>query len=270
LRRIVGSDSVRVTSLGKAAQESSHTDAYGRVWQERSWPIPFQDSVLLVMTLNTPEGPVGFYRRAPSSGLNLFRQLDERLLDYIYVTMDGTLTQWQDYLGQKSGRPKVFDAIKIDIDPERRVHVRSPRFDLEVTPPLVKLSKESVLRLEFTFFRDGTRVLWDLGGVAVGEAFREHNWAWFWRVSDPPATLPEDFQATWRKLGAHEFPYNSTTVTENGQTVITTDVPASADPVKVRYGLSVSHNGDQPLADMRQKLEVLQQSFKLLEQQPRG
>jgi hypothetical protein len=36
LRRIVGSDQVRVTSLGKATQEESRTDAYGRTWLVRS------------------------------------------------------------------------------------------------------------------------------------------------------------------------------------------------------------------------------------------
>lgn len=61
LRRPIGTDSVRVISLGKAIREDSHTDAYGRVWQSRNWAIPYEDSLLTVVSLSTPEGAAGFY-----------------------------------------------------------------------------------------------------------------------------------------------------------------------------------------------------------------
>jgi len=44
--RPVGSDSVRVTSMGEASEESWLTDDYQRKWQIRSWLVPYNDSVI--------------------------------------------------------------------------------------------------------------------------------------------------------------------------------------------------------------------------------
>jgi len=41
VRRQVGSESVKVTSLGKAQWSSTHTDAYGRTWQVNVWAEPW-------------------------------------------------------------------------------------------------------------------------------------------------------------------------------------------------------------------------------------
>ena len=44
VRRSIGTDSVKVTSLGKAREEFAHTDSYGRGWQMKIWAgaIPFR------------------------------------------------------------------------------------------------------------------------------------------------------------------------------------------------------------------------------------
>jgi hypothetical protein len=182
------------------------------------------------------------------------------------VTMEGTLAQWQDYLAQKSERLKAFDAIKIDIDPQQRVHLRSPRYELEVTPQLLRLSKDSVLHMNFSFWRDGERVVWDVGGVGVSESHHSRNYVSFFRESEPPSSSPENVQANWHNLVAHEFPYNSTIETQDGETRISTDVPATAGVTKIRYGLRVIQDGAQQQADMSQKLELLERSFKMLEE----
>src|SRR5262249_51197048 len=60
VRRAVGSDSVRVTSLGKPKTASHLTDRWGRTWQVRDWAIPYDDQLLTVVSLPTPDGYVGF------------------------------------------------------------------------------------------------------------------------------------------------------------------------------------------------------------------
>ena len=65
--RQVGPERIRVTSLGKAQKESTYFDAYGRVWQSRAWAIPYQDSMLGLISLPTPEGFVGVYFEVPTS-----------------------------------------------------------------------------------------------------------------------------------------------------------------------------------------------------------
>jgi hypothetical protein len=56
LQRNVGGEQVRVTSLGKAQELGSYTDAWGRIWQVRSWSVPYLDVALSALCLPTPEG----------------------------------------------------------------------------------------------------------------------------------------------------------------------------------------------------------------------
>ena len=264
LRRVIGTDSVRVTSLGKAQTDSTYTDSYGRVWQIRAWAIPYDDLVLTVISLPTPEGFAGAYFTAPTGFAHLVMRNEQLLLDYTFVTIEGSLARWQSYLAQKNVRPKAFDSLKLEIDGDRRVRFRSPRCALEVTPELLKLSSGSIVRLNFAFFRDGDAVVWDVGGVYVAEGPNSQNWFVVWRNTEPSADLPEGLRNDWHKLNAHEFPYNAAISNDNGETRIAT-VAGAGDGTKVHYALRVVAEGTQPQEAMKQKLDLLQHSFNQLE-----
>lgn len=264
LHRAIGTDSVRVTSLGKAKTDSPYTDTYGRVWQTRGWAIPHEDSMLTVISLPTPEGLSGVFFRTQTGFWNLATQQQQRLLDYVFLTMEGSLTRWQSYLAQKGARPKVFDSLQLEIDGDRRVRFRSQRCELELTPSLLKISDSTVVRLNFAFFHDGDAVVWDVAGLYAAERPNSKNWILFVRRTLPPTDLPEGFQSGWHKLTAHEFPYNGMISNENGETRIST-AAAAVDGAKVVYGLTVVAEGTQPQELMKSKLDMLQHSFKPLE-----
>jgi hypothetical protein len=270
VRRQVGSESVKVTSLGKAEWSSTHTDAYGRVWQIAAWNEPWADTALVAMSLPTPEGYVVVLAPTSSGFRQLAVDTAALLVDYVYVSIGGTLWQWQEYLAQKNIAPKVFSTLKIDIDPTRRVQFRSRRCEFTVTPELLALSRDSQLWLKLTYFRDGDdSVVWDVGGVSVSESAQKHNWVEFWRVVQPDGELPERFQSHWRKLQGGEFPYNGMVRTDNGATRIsaTAEKPSGdGSAAKVRYTLTAQGEGDQTQEAMAPKLELLKRSFKPLEQ----
>lgn len=265
--RQIGSDSVRVTSLGKASRETTYTDRYGRVWQIKTWAIPYDDAYFTAVLLPTPEGYAGVFFRAPSMLADTLLREEELLLDYVLVTMEGTLAQWRDYLAQKVDRPKVFDSLQLQIDGTRQVRLHSRHYELEVTPALVKLSDQSILRLNFGFFHDGDQVVWDVAGLLVGEGEHTANWVNAQRKSQPPADLPEGFQSDWHKLVNHDFPYNGAITTESGETRAATAVGGvgGGNAAKVWYALRVGFEGSQPQDLMTQKLDLLQRSFKVLE-----
>ena len=265
--RQVGPERIRVTSLGKAQKESTYFDAYGRVWQSRAWAIPYQDSMLGLISLPTPEGFVGVYFEAPSSAWPVMLERERLMLDYIFVTMQGSLTQWQNYLAQKMLQPKVFDSLELDIEGDHRVHFHSLRCDLQATPRLVKLSKSSFLGLDFAFFRDHGAVVWDVAAVYVMEGVGSQNSVIVWRNTEPLPELPAGFQTNWHKLKDHLYPYDATVSTQNGTTLIGTAAPrAMTDGAKIVYGLRVVADGTQPQQAMQRKLVLLQKSFKQLEQ----
>jgi len=269
VRRQVGSESVKVTSLGKAQWSSTHTDAYGRIWQVNVWAEPWADTLLVTMSLPTPEGYVGVILPVVSGFRQVTIDTQALLADYFFVSMGGTLWQWQEFLAQKNVAPRVFSELKIAIDPDHRVEFHSHRADLTVTPDLVPLSRDSLLWLKFNFFKDGERVVWDVGGVAVQESAQKQNWVEFWRTTQPDAEMPQSFQSHWHKVQQREFPFNGliNNVSSATRLSATADAPSGdGAAAKVRYTLDVQREGEQTQDFMAPKLELLKRSFKALEQ----
>jgi serine protease Do len=268
LRRIVGTDSVRVTSLGKARTEETYTDTYGRIWQVRAWAVPNEDMLLTMVSLPTPEGYAGVYFRIPTGFWHVAMAQQERLLDFVYLTMQGSLSRWQSYLAQKGVQPKSLGEIKIDVAGQQHVRYQSRRIDLDVSSNLVRLSDSSILRLNFAFFRDGDGVVWDVASVWVSEGPNSRNSVLAWRKAEPSSDLPDAFQDDWHKLQSREFPYNATVSSEEGETRISTTAipPGPAEGGKIRYVLRVVGEGTQPQEAMKKKLDMLKRAFKQLEQ----
>jgi hypothetical protein len=215
-----GSESVKVTSLGKAQWTSSYTDHYGRGWQIFAWDEPWADTVLIATSLPTPQGYVAFLVPIATGFRALAVETQKLLLDYVYVALGGTLRQWQDFLAQKNAAPKALSAFKLRIDPEHAVQYRSQRCELQVSSDMVPISRDSMLWLNFNFFRDCEAVVWDVSGITLAQSAQKHNWVEAWRNSQPEATLAESFQSHWNKLQACDFPFNGTITTANGATRI--------------------------------------------------
>ncbi len=269
VRREVGSESVKVTSLGKAAASSTYTDPYGRIWQVSTWNEPWADLVLVVMALPTPEGYVGMVAPTTSGFEQIGVDSLQLMADYVYVSIGGSLWQWQEYLAQKSVLPKAFGTLSIEIDPDHRVQFHSRRCDFTVTPQLVTLSRDSLLWLKFGYFRDANAVIWDIVGASVNESAEKHNYAEFWRIVHPDADLPEGFQGHWHKIQGHEFPFNGAVSTSNGVTHASATADAASGDganANIRYTLAVQQEGDVSQELMTPKIELLKKSFKALEQ----
>ena len=266
VRRIVGSDSVRVTSLGNPKSASHFTDRWGRTWQIRDWAIPYDDQMLTTLSLPTPGGYVAVVMRIASGYIDVIHKSQQLVCDYLYLTMLGTLGQWQDYLAQKGVQPKSFEALRIKIDPEREVDFHSARYELTVKPELIKLSKDSMLFLDFGFTGEGEAAMWDVDRVVLSEGAHTNNWVLVVRRTEPPSSLPDGFQSNWNKLKTRSFPYNGLIESQNGETRISTvaQPPGAGAEHRVRYGLEVTGEGTQTQSAMARKLELLEHAFKAL------
>jgi hypothetical protein len=263
LRRTVGSDSVRVTSLGKPQHSAHFTDRWGRTWQMRDWAIPYDDQILTAVSLPTPEGYVAALTTVGSGYNELVHRGQQIICDYLALTLLGSLAQWQDYLAQPGMQPKAFEALKIQIDPTQEVGFHSGYFDLTVKPELVSLSKDSMLFLDFGFTGTADAATWSVQRVVVSERLHTENWVHAIRRTEPPASLPDSFQSNWTKHKTHSFPFDGQIESQNGQTRISAAVPppgAGPNP-RVLFGLEVTREGVQTQASMARRLELLEHAF---------
>jgi hypothetical protein len=146
------------------------------------------------------------------------------------------------------------------------VQFHAARYELTVKPELIKLSKDSMLFLDFGFSGSADAARWDVERVMVSERLHTNNWIDVARRTEPPASLPDSFQTNWNKLKTQGFPFNGRIESENGQTRIKAAVqpPGSAEGARVRYSLEVTMEGVQSQAAMSRKLELLKHSFTAL------
>jgi serine protease Do len=274
LQRNVGTDQVKVTSLGKAQEEFPYRDKYGRLWQVKTWPIAYADTYVISFNLPTPEGYVSLITTVPSGLKDLVVRQVRLLTDYIWVTFEGTLERWREYLADKAVQPSAFSGFSLDITPDYS-HVRflSKREQLEIGPREEPLTHDSVLSLNFSFFKDSDAVVWDVGGISLGEGGQKNNWLIVRRETRPAPSLPEELQNNWSKLTSGQFPYNGVAADETGGMAINmpADLPktngqaSAADQVNVRYVLRVLAEGAPGQDAMHAKLEGLHKAFKAFE-----
>jgi hypothetical protein len=271
LRRAVGTDSVRITSLSTATLESSYLDAYGRTWQVRSWLVPNNDSVVLSMALPTPQGYVAIVTQRPTVIQAVSLDDLRALTGFVYVSFAGTLKQWHDYLTTPIERPAILSSLDIQADYGKTFRYRSKRFSLVLPNTVQKIAPDTVLLLKFGYFDDADATVWDVGGLLLEDAEHKGNWIDVIRHRRPAAGLPEGFAERWHTIESGAHPYTGTAYTTNGGTRID-----SIDNLKdvnqghraIAYSLTVSAEGTQDQPTMKRALDALQSGMTVLEAEP--
>ena len=169
LSRPVGTEQVRITSLGVAQHDTLVHDHYGRVWQLRAWPLGFTDLYLVTLALPTPDGYAGITQVVPSSTLDLaFAQLSS-IANYFYLTYTGTAAQWAEFMQRRSLRPQAFEHVNIDFTPGMDFHYQSNQLNVTVPSTLVPTSANSMLDLDMTYLKSHGTTVWDVGGLQLAK-----------------------------------------------------------------------------------------------------
>jgi serine protease Do len=268
LNRQVGTDSVRITSLGSATVDESFEDAYGRTWQVREWPLPHINFIVVSLALPTPEGYVAITALRPQFFASEAVEDLETLTGFFYLSFPGTLRQWQDYLSSSVVKPKAMQSLELHADYGKEFKFRSKRFTLAVPSGLPKIDPESILTLKFSYFHQGDSVVWDLAGLYLGDPQRKSNSLDVIRHQRPLTTFPEAWADQWHKIENGEHPYTGLSYSTNGGTRIDSvqdlkDV--SAGHRAVAYTITVIAEGTQDQATMKRALDAARGGLSVLE-----
>lgn len=266
LTRNVGPEQVRITSLGKPVRDTLYTDAWQRRWQVRVWPIPAENAVVMSFALPVPDGYAVLMRIAPASQEHDFLINLQALTDFFYVTYDGSLAQWQDFLKQKDLLPAAFDDIRIDIDYGHRFAYSSKRLRYAYTPALQKIDKDSMLTIGFSYFLDHGKVVWDVTDVWQAASAHDKYWSNFARVVVPSDDLNDDYKSNWSKISNRQRPFDGVPRSENDVMKISSVLaaPGQARP-DVLYTVYHYAEGSHPAAEMKAKLDLLLKDARVTE-----
>jgi serine protease Do len=264
LSRPVGSDSVRVTSMGKASEEAWFTDSYQRKWLIRSWLAPFNDTVLTTIALPTPDGMVMIATEYPTGVRDAVTAHLKSICSFFYVSYTGTVAQWQTFLSNPAVLPARVASLKMDFDPKRGLDLHSARFQWLVPGNVLPQSLESTLMLKYTYLRTGTDTVWDLGGEYVADGPQKQRWVGVLRRLKPGPSTPEETARSWQSLTAGTHPWDGIPFMVSGRSEINSMVNAkdfAKGKTVVAYSMSLNAEGPQSIRAMKNAFSVLERGF---------
>jgi serine protease Do len=269
LRRPVGADQVRVTSLGPARSDVLFTDRYGRKWQERVWAIPFMDAYLAGELLPTPDGYAAIISLTPSAVLAESKATLRLLAAQFDGSYHGTLAQWRAALGRRSLLPAALSQVKLDKSSDWML--QTPRFSSSVPPDVLALTDQSPLTLAMGFISDGPQTLWDIQGIVWHRDARKDAAVELWRRARPPANAKLELRNAFDNVSQRRSPYDSLLIRDTVETFSISsvvDVPAgktgTIDP-DLEYALTVRMVGGPTAEDAKLTLTLVTGTTHVLE-----
>ena len=268
LQRRVGSEQIKVTSLGKATEEHMFTDAYQRRWQIRVWPMAYDNSVLIGFLLPVPDGYAAMFRVSPAKNEHEETGDLKALTNFVYVAYSGTLAQWKDYLANTDLLPSVLADIAIRFNYGSDFHYQSKRLTFGYTPELQKIDQDSELVLGMSYFEDHGKVVWDVSNVVVKSNIDNAEKISVNRHTAPSDDLDDSYRNSWGKIVHRDHPDDGVPYNENDMTLIGTvggtQVSAETKP-EVLYTAFYGVDGPRPEDAMKGKLNLLLQKLQVNE-----
>ena len=275
INRTFGSQQIRIVSLGSAIESEEFIDKYNRKWLVEKWPLEFANSKLLIISLPTPSGRIGYFYLNDVNSINNDLILDiKEYTNFLYYSYNGTFKQWDNYLKLKDYLPEIFKSCYFFYD-NKSVTFTSSRFNISYSPELFKIDDESYLALKTAYFRDNENVIWDLSGISIWENKNDKNYLSLVRETKPESSLPEDYQNDWNDLVYRKFPYNgevqidssNTFVTDIYKNYATLDID-SRKSLDMIYSIGLSMEGNIEKEKLLKKFEMINSSISILDDNP--
>lgn len=270
--RYIGTEAVRVTSLGAAIQDEKHVDAYGRAWQLRSWRLAAMDIQAVALLLPVPNGYMALLRFIPVGRIHDNIEELKILANLVYLTYTGTMTEWQEFAKLGDLRPRVFDGIRIAYTANQQFSYRSSRFELRLVPGLIDISDRSSLELDFTYFPDRGAVVWDVGAFRFLEDLENSISVYIRRRARVPAEIGGNLHRDWNRMLRRESPFDGKPYLDEDhpriRTVFGLPKPGAATAAgepEYLYEISLGLGSFPSPDSVREMQEQLLANFKLLE-----
>jgi hypothetical protein len=201
--REIGSEKIKIVSMGKAHVEYPFTDSYGRKWTVRTWRQEYNDRTFVIFSLPVPGGCIAMLRVDETGAVNRGHIPDlKALTDFIYLSYYGTFGEWREFLALKDMLPSVFSTMDIRIENNKQFRFSSPRFSASYGTELMSVTDKSDLNLRFSYYRDRGRTVWTL--TASSSAMISTIKSDTCRFENRRKELPDKFQSGWEDVAGQK------------------------------------------------------------------
>jgi len=86
----------------------------------------------------------------------------------------------------------------------------------------MKISDKSSLQVDFSYFQEGGKTVWDVSGMTITEEKYNQMSYVVYRMKKPPKELGDQYQSNWENMVERKFPYNRSAYYKDKVTIIST------------------------------------------------
>jgi serine protease Do len=271
--RTIGAENIKITSMGSAFEDYRFTDSYGRIWIVRTWLIEYNDTKVVTFSLPVPGGCIVMMRTDDTGNIDQGHIPDLKVLsDFIYVSYYGTFKDWREFLRMKDLLPSIFSTLDIHIKNNEVFRYKSTRLSLSYGPDVLKIADNSDLRLDFGYFQDQGKTVWDVTNISIGQERYNQIGYTVSRKMKPPKELGDQYQSNWKDMVERKFPYNRSAYYKDKVTMISTTDHRGSQPgeedvpsVSVLYAVGFMEQGNVGQKEMDAKLEAFMRNLVVYE-----
>jgi hypothetical protein len=228
---------------------------------------------MVIFALPVPGGCIAMMRNSATAFTGGHMMDLKTLADFIYVSYNGSMKQWREFLTMKELLPETFSSMDITLDADRRFRYRSGRLSILLDSETLSLTEKSELRLNFGYFREGGRTVWDVKDIVVREDVNNSNYVALSRQTRPPREMDDRYKSSWEKLVGRKIPYNGVSFPIDKSTAISTvhtgTLPAGnlADAA-VLYHIDLVKEGSLQNSAMETSLDRVLRNLVILDDGP--
>ncbi len=262
--RQIGSENIKIISMGRALESYRFTDSYGRIWMVNTWLTEYNDRKVVTFSLPVPGGCIVLMRTDQTGVLDQGHIPDLKVLsDFIYVSYLGTFREWQEFLTMRDFLPSIFSTLDIHIENNKVFRYKSARLSFSYGPDVMKISDKSHLQVDFSYFQEEGRTLWDVKGMMITEEKYSQMGYVVYRMMKPSKDLGDEYQSNWVNMVDRRFPYNRSAYHKDKITLISTiynwtdkSEKEAAPSGSVLYTVGLIKEGSVDQKEMETKLEM--------------
>jgi hypothetical protein len=149
---------------------------------------------------------------------------------------------------------------------------KSTRVSLSYGPDILKISENSDLRIDFSYFQDQGKTVWDITNISIAQERYNQTGYTVSRKMKPPKELGDQYQSNWKDMVERKFPYNRSAYYKDKVTMISTTYHRGSksregDPasVSVLYAVGFMEQGNVGQKEMEAKLETFMRNLVVYE-----
>lgn len=271
--RAIGPENIKITSMGRAFEDYRFTDSYGRVWMVHTWLIEYDDRKVVTFSLPVPGGCIVMMRTDQTGDVDQGDIPDLKVLsDFVYVSYYGSFNEWREFLSMRGLLPSAFSTLDIHIENNKIFTYKSVRLSLSYGPDIMKISDKSSFQLDFGYFEEKGKAVWDVIGImATEEKYNQIGYA-VSRMIKPPKELGDQYQSNWENMVERKFPYNRSSYYKDKVTIISTTYNRGSQAAKkeeasgsVLYTVGFIKQGNVGQKEMEAKLEMFMRNLVIYE-----